>query len=589
MTRRRVPLAARLAIGLAIVACDDGRPVAPRPPTSEFSASLSTGKGGPSNLFAAAFYSAISLSWTDNSHNESEFRILRSSSGPSGAFAVIARVGANASSYSDTTIAPTTQYCYQVQGYQNARLLGTTNTSCVVSRSLLPTAPYNVVTVLTSGGEINISWQDSTILSIGYRIERGPSTTGPFTALKTIPLGTAYADYDVPVEQPLCYRVVTINRVGEGPPSGATCTGFPAPPTNITAHSPDDHTVLLTWTDASIYEDGYAVYRVVPGAGWTLVASLQANATSFRDTGLQVGVLYSYSVRVRKDAVQIWGPTVQTITADAPPATPAINAFPLGSTITETNWTPVPLAVGYVMERSSDNGVTWQATSQSASYSYQAPPPLMQEGLTPEQPICFRVTAYNDRGSSTPSNTSCTIPLAPPMITDIVVTDTSFDVSWTDDPNATQGYEIDYTICNDYPLFGYVCNYYLAGQVPAHATSFHVGGLASETEYDFQIFGLRDGGHSSPALFGMVTPTASAPASSRVLTSVPLPSWRGPFARYMSERSRSDASVTTRVRPRRPGGSFSSKTLPGLPIPVGVPTLQRLPMPTPASPRVRSP
>jgi hypothetical protein len=574
MIFRSVPGAAFVALSFA-AACNESRPVAPHVLAPELSVSTISSKASPANLTSWAYYFGIGLSWTDNAHNESEFRILRSSTGPSGPFALIAKAGANATGYSDTTIAPVKQYCYQVQGYQNSRLLGTTNTSCVSSKSLLPTAPYQVAATLASGSEIVISWQDSTSFPTGYRLERGQSIAGPFTVLKTTPsFVTSYSDVNVPIEQQLCYRVVASNSKGEGPPSSASCTGVPTAPTNISATSPDPHSILVTWTDASSYEDGYAVYRFGPDRVWTLAASLAANTSGYRDTALQVDVLYAYSVRAKKGTVEIWGTTVRAVTADVPPATPVIHAFPLGSTITEINWTPLDLADGYIMELSRDNGATWQVTSQSPSYSYQSPPPLMQEDLTPEQPVCFRVTAFNGRGKSAPSDTSCTMPLDAPTITDVVVTDSSFDFSWIDDPNATQGYEVDYTVCYEDVFWYYRCDYYAAGSVPAHTTSFHVGGLASGTEYDFQLFGLRDGGHSDPGLFGSTTQMASLASSSRVQKSSPLPSWRGPFARYMNQPPASGGAAMSRAPRLPPGVGLSSKNARRLPIPVGVPTPQ---------------
>ena len=70
----------------------------------------------PSNLSATATAAdQASLSWQDNSSDETGFRIERKSG--SGAYAQIATVTANATAYSDNGLAPATAYTYRVRAY----------------------------------------------------------------------------------------------------------------------------------------------------------------------------------------------------------------------------------------------------------------------------------------------------------------------------------------------------------------------------------------------------------------------------------------------------------------------------------------
>jgi len=62
--------------------------------------------------------SSLSLSWADNSSNETGFKIERKSG--SGAYAQIATVGAGVTSYADSSLAANTTYTYRVRAY-NAR------------------------------------------------------------------------------------------------------------------------------------------------------------------------------------------------------------------------------------------------------------------------------------------------------------------------------------------------------------------------------------------------------------------------------------------------------------------------------------
>ena len=71
----------------------------------------------PSNLAAVAISSTqVNLSWTDNSWNESGFRILRSSDGGL-TWSQIAQLGANVTTFADTHTSSGITYLYRVYAY----------------------------------------------------------------------------------------------------------------------------------------------------------------------------------------------------------------------------------------------------------------------------------------------------------------------------------------------------------------------------------------------------------------------------------------------------------------------------------------
>ena len=76
-----------------------------------------SGPGAPSNLSStAASASQINLSWTDNSSNESGFKIERKTD-VNGAYAQVAVAGPNATSYSNTGLSGSTTYFYRVRAF----------------------------------------------------------------------------------------------------------------------------------------------------------------------------------------------------------------------------------------------------------------------------------------------------------------------------------------------------------------------------------------------------------------------------------------------------------------------------------------
>lgn len=91
----------------------------------------------PSGLMAtAASSSQVNLAWTDNSNDENGFKVERKT-GVNGAYVQLAVLAANATSYSDAGLAPSSTYYYRVRAY-NA--VGDSDYSSEVSATTLPAA-----------------------------------------------------------------------------------------------------------------------------------------------------------------------------------------------------------------------------------------------------------------------------------------------------------------------------------------------------------------------------------------------------------------------------------------------------------------
>jgi Divergent InlB B-repeat domain len=89
----------------------------------------------------------LQLSWVDNSTNEDGFSIERSL-GTTGPFAQIATTAANTASYTDTSLADGTTYCYQVRAFNTVGYSGYTTAACATTaQSSSPT-----LTITKAGG-----------------------------------------------------------------------------------------------------------------------------------------------------------------------------------------------------------------------------------------------------------------------------------------------------------------------------------------------------------------------------------------------------------------------------------------------------
>ncbi|MEZ5276883.1 MAG: Ig-like domain-containing protein [Opitutaceae bacterium] len=117
----------------------------------------------------------LTLSWKDNSNNETGFKIERSLDGT--AFSQIATVGANTVSYTNTGLADATRYFYRVRAYNAAGNSGYTNVSNAVTAAPPPPPPPPANTA-------------PTITSIANQTINEDGTTGPI-AFKVTDLETA--------------------------------------------------------------------------------------------------------------------------------------------------------------------------------------------------------------------------------------------------------------------------------------------------------------------------------------------------------------------------------------------------------------
>jgi outer membrane lipoprotein-sorting protein len=171
----------------------------------------------PSDLTAnAVACDQVDLAWTDNSDNESSFKIERSINGID--FSEIDSVGANVTTYSDTTVAEITTYWYRVRASNSAGDSAYSNTAsdttpeCPVNP---PAAPSNL-NAKVKGRKITLTWTDNSDNEDGFNIYRGysPST---LTLHATVAANvTSYDDANLESKTTYYYKVCAYNVNGEG-------------------------------------------------------------------------------------------------------------------------------------------------------------------------------------------------------------------------------------------------------------------------------------------------------------------------------------------------------------------------------------
>jgi len=165
----------------------------------------------PSNLTATAVSSSqINLAWTDNSSNETLFKIERSTDGTN--FGQIATVGSNVTSYSNTGLIASTLYSYRVRANNAAGNSAYSNTAGATTQATtVIAAPTNLTATAASKTKIKLAWTDNSNNEQGFKIER--STDGVnFSQIATVGANVkAYTNTGLSKNKKYSYRIRAYN------------------------------------------------------------------------------------------------------------------------------------------------------------------------------------------------------------------------------------------------------------------------------------------------------------------------------------------------------------------------------------------
>lgn len=277
----------------------------------------------PTNLTAtAASSSRINLTWQDNSTTETGFKIERKT-GSGGTWAQITTVGANATSYADTTLTSSTTYYYQVRAYNNNGNSDYSNAANATTTTLICIAP------ITLGQAIDNQWEagcDSTHRSGSYAkfftFSLSDTTTINITLTSTTDAylyllndtgsgGTVMRQDDNSgggTNAKIMITPIEGNYTIEATTAAASTTGafninlhaatvVPNAPSNVTATVISDTQINLTWQNNSDIVQGFWLYRKTgTGGSYSRIATLGDSITSYNNTGLASNTTYYYKV-----------------------------------------------------------------------------------------------------------------------------------------------------------------------------------------------------------------------------------------------------------------------------------------------------
>ncbi|WP_418791958.1 stalk domain-containing protein [Phosphitispora sp. TUW77] len=277
---------------------------------------LSLSPSPPTDLQADSVgWFSTQLSWTDNSEMESGYAIERKRAGEE--YTSIASVGADITTFQDSSLNSSTTYYYRVKAYSfwgdssYSNEVGITTTSFVFPDfdiDLIPvfpegTPPTDVAAVPVSPTEICISWVDNAADEIGYGIFRKSGTLSYEQVGEVSPNSMDFSDTGLSPNTTYTYKVCTLY---EGlSPSFSEEANATTPDVQVTPNEPSGLSVSIdsssqvsfSWTDNADNETGFSVERKSGSSCYTEIAVLAADSTAYADNGLTPDTTYQYRVK----------------------------------------------------------------------------------------------------------------------------------------------------------------------------------------------------------------------------------------------------------------------------------------------------
>lgn len=410
-----------------------------------------TAPAAPSGLSATANGStAVTMSWTDNSNNETGFEIERSVSG--GTFSALASAAVDVTTYDDATVQPATDYEYRVRACNSVGCSAWSAVASVTTPGQVPAAPSALSATATGPNAVSLAWTDNSSTESGFEIERAPGG-GAFAPLASVATDvTTYDDPTVQGSSPYEYRVRACNSLGcsawSNVASVSTPGQIPAAPSGLQATVPSSTLVTLSWTDNSANEGRFEIERASGSGSFTALASVAANVTTYDDATVQATTTYEYRVRAcNPSGCSGWSNVVSVTTPGVVPSVPAtLTAVALSAIDVDLSWSDVTQETEYEVEQGSGGSGGFQPIAKTPANVTT----LRVTNLAPGGTYRFRVRACNAAGCSGWTSTTTIktpvptqVPSDPSNIQFVSVSRTQIVLAWKDNSSDETRFEIE--------------------------------------------------------------------------------------------------------------------------------------------------
>ncbi|MBT8395509.1 MAG: hypothetical protein HKO65_14200 [Gemmatimonadetes bacterium] len=218
----------------------------------------------------------IDLGWTDNSTDETSFRVDRKE-GVAGAWGEIVTLPANSTSHSDTGLGFNTSYFYRVFACNGGGCSPSSNQASATTWDNVPDAPSGMVPTVTGSTTVDLAWTDASGNETGFRVERDEAGAGTFAFSAVLPANsTSFADSGLTPNTMYSYRVFAFNASGEAVSGTESVTTWVGGGPNLTIGN-----LYLTQSTQTLVGD---VPLVANRDGYLRVFALASESNTFQPT-----------------------------------------------------------------------------------------------------------------------------------------------------------------------------------------------------------------------------------------------------------------------------------------------------------------
>lgn len=405
------------------------------------------------------------LFFFDNSNNETNFIIERSTGGDYSVIATIPGVaGTGQRSFVDNSTLPSTFYSYRVSA-RNATgvALPESRTPFFQTPPDPPIPPNSLGTFSIGLNSVGLFWINGASNATGFLIQQSSDNNNWVTIGTNPPNNTGFVAQNLNEGQRYFFRVIAFNEGGNSAPSGVKDVTTlkrvaPNPAFNLAAKTISTTQIDLTWnlgTQDGVTNNRVAqeIYRSAVSAtdGFIRIATIGDYEASYSDKTGTPKTKYWYKILTANLQGQSPFSNVADATTLGPPFAPSnltavLANDALGNTVIRTAWRDnSDDEWGFALERSTDSTFTrgvLRADLDSNTVAATSVP--IEEGVT----YYFRVNASNKYGASKYSATTkldVVVTAAPNAPYDLKGTATAAEVSlkWGDDSNKEAAFDVE--------------------------------------------------------------------------------------------------------------------------------------------------
>ncbi len=486
-------------------------------------------------LTATANLQGVALAWADASNNEFRFDIMRAPADAAGnaigAYAKVGQALANATSFTDTTVAELTWYSYQVVAVSAGGQTASAAASVQTIALTVPLAPTGLAAVAASATQVNLNWADNAINEASYSIARSVDAGATWVTLTSTLAAntTTYADSTATQNTSYQYQVSAVNPLGATTSNVASVTTPWAPAvavTALTAAATSPTQINLSWVFGGANVTGFIVNRSSDnGVTWTTLAgALAANAASYSDLTAVQATTYQYQVITVNGANQSAPATTTVTTPYAPPAAPtSFTAAAVGGTNVSISlaWAdPGTNVTGYVVQRCA--GVCTAVAGPWTTLTTTAANVLSFSDTTTAQNTTYSYKVYALNGTAQSAALVATAtstyanPAAPTSLAATANTATQVALTWADTGVNVTGFVVQRClgVCTAASTWTTLTT------TAAGVLSYTDSAATANTQFTYRVYAINNTLQSAPQMATVTTPASVVVAAPTTLTGV---------------------------------------------------------------------